>query len=71
MKFNREQRGREPVGGVGTSSNFQYPGSACKKNNWTQSDLRFCENEGSKRFKTNEKGGSIGSNIKGQLIQNA
>ncbi len=23
---------------------------------WTQSDLRFCENEGSKRFKINEKG---------------
>ncbi len=26
---------------------------------WTQSDLRFCENEGSKRFKINEKGGQL------------
>ncbi len=24
---------------------------------WTQSDLRFCKNEGSKRSKKNEKGG--------------
>ncbi len=24
--------------------------------NWTQSDIRFCKNEGSKRSKTNEKG---------------
>ncbi len=26
------------------------------KKNWTQSNLRFCENEGSKRSKINEKG---------------
>ncbi len=26
------------------------------KNIWTQSDLRFCEHEGSKRSKINEKG---------------
>ncbi len=25
------------------------------KKNWTQSDIRFCENEGSNRFKINEK----------------
>ncbi len=30
--------------------------------NWTLLDLRFCENEGSKRFRINEKG-SIGSTI--------
>ncbi len=24
---------------------------------WTQSDLRFCENEGSNRFKINKKNG--------------
>ncbi len=24
--------------------------------NWTQLDLRFCKNEGSKRFKNNENG---------------
>ncbi len=27
------------------------------KNNWTQLDPSFCENEGSKRFKINEKKG--------------
>ncbi len=37
-----------------TSSNFRYPGSPCEKN-WTQLDLRLFENEGSKRFKINEK----------------
>ncbi len=42
-------------GGIYTSSNFRFPGSACEKN-WTQSDLKFCENEGSKRFKINEIG---------------
>ncbi len=47
-----------------------YPGSA-NKNNWIQSDLRFCETEGSKRFKINEKGGQLDKNIKGKLIQNA
>ncbi len=29
------------------------------KKNWTQSDLRFCENEGSKRSKINEKEGQL------------
>ncbi len=29
------------------------------KTNWTKSDLRSCENEGSKRFKSNEKGGQL------------
>ncbi len=27
------------------------------KTNWTQSDLRFCENDGSNIYKINEKGG--------------
>ncbi len=35
--------------------------------NWTQSDLRFCENKGSKRSKINEKGGSIGLKIKEKI----
>ncbi len=26
---------------------------------WTQSDLKFCKNEGSIRSKTNEKGGQL------------
>ncbi len=29
------------------------------KENWTQSDLRFCENEGSKRSKINDKGDQL------------
>ncbi len=39
----------------GTSSNFRYPGTAHKKK-WTQSDLSFCKNEGSKKLKLMEKG---------------
>ncbi len=34
------------------------------KKNWTQSDLRFCENEGSKRFKINEKGGQLDNKLR-------
>ncbi len=37
---------------------------------WTQSDLRFCENNGSKDLKSMKKG-SFGSEIKGKFIQNA
>ncbi len=36
----------------------------------TQSDLRFCENNGSKDLKSMKKG-SFGSKIKGRFIQNA
>ncbi len=48
----------------GTSPNVWQPGSAYEKKCWTQSDLRFCENEGSKTSKINEKGWSIGLKIK-------
>ncbi len=34
---------------------------------WTQSDLKFCKNEGSIRSKTNEKGGQFGSNIETKI----
>ncbi len=37
---------------------------------WTLSDLRFCENNGSKDLKSMKKG-SFGSKIKGKFIQNA
>ncbi len=50
MNKNKSER---PV--VGTSQNFRYGGYAHDKK-WTQSDLKFCENEGSIRSKTNEKG---------------
>ncbi len=58
----------------GTSLNFRKLGSAHDKN-WTQSDLRFCKNYGSKRSKINEKGLKctryIRSTIRRKLIQNA
>ncbi len=47
--------GRGGGEGVGISPNFQWLGSGQEKK-WTQSDLRFCENEGPKRFKINKKG---------------
>ncbi len=34
---------------------FSLARFSMQQQNWTQSDLRFCENEGSKRFKINEK----------------
>ncbi len=37
---------------------------------WTQSDLRFCENEGSKRYKINEKGRQLDWKSRRKLIQN-
>ncbi len=38
---------------------------------WTQSDLRFCENEGLKLSKINEKGGQLDRKSRSKLIQNA
>ncbi len=38
------------------------------KKNWSQSDLRFCENERPKRFKIDEKGGQIRLKIMGKFI---
>ncbi len=41
------------------------------KKTWTQSDIRFCENEGSNRFKINEKGGHLDRKYRRKFIQNA
>ncbi len=41
------------------------------KQTWTQSDIRFCENEGSNRFKINEKGGHLDRKYSRTFIQNA
>ncbi len=41
------------------------------KQTWTQSDIRFCENEGSNRFKINEKGGHLDRKSRRTFIQNA
>ncbi len=37
---------------------------------WTQSDVKFCKNEGSIRSKTNEKGGQLDRKLRRKLIQN-
>ncbi len=37
---------------------------------WTQSDLKFCKNEGSIRSKTNEKGTQSDRKLRRKLIQN-
>ncbi len=39
--------------------------------NWTQANLRFCENDGSIRSKINEKGGHLDRKSCCKLIQNA
>ncbi len=39
------------------------------KKNWTQSDLRFCEIEGSKRFKINEKSGQLNRKLRENLYE--
>ncbi len=57
------------LGGGGTSPNFRYGGLACDKK-WTQSDLKFCKNEGSIRSKTNEKGGQLDWKLRWKLMQN-
>ncbi len=56
--------------GWGNSSNFQYPGSGHVQV-WTQLDLRFCENEVSKRFKINEKGAQLDRKLRKKFLQNA
>ncbi len=38
-------------------------------NKWTQLDLRFCKNEGSKISKNNEKGGQLDGKSRKELIQ--
>ncbi len=37
---------------------------------WTQSDLKFCKNEGSIRSKTNEKRGQLDQTFRQKLMQN-
>ncbi len=41
------------------------------KKTGTQSDIRFCENEGSNRFKINEKGGHLDRKYRRKFIQYA
>ncbi len=37
---------------------------------WTQSDLKFCKNEGLIRSKTNEKRGQLDRKLRRKLIRN-
>ncbi len=37
---------------------------------WTQSDIKFCKDEGSIGSKTNEKGGQLDRKLKRKLMQN-
>ncbi len=55
---------RPGVGRYFTKCSVGRFGTRYKK--WTQSDLKFCKNEGSIRPKTNEKGGQLDW----KLIQN-
>ncbi len=41
----------------------------CAMQNWTQWDLRFCKNEGSRRSKINEKSGQLSWKSTRKLIQ--
>ncbi len=59
---------RPRVGGYFTKFSVGRFGTRSKK--WTQSDLKFCKNEGSIRYKTNEKGGQLDRKLRRKLIQN-
>ncbi len=58
-----------PVGGYFTK--YLVGGISTWTKNWTQSDLRFCENEGPKRSKINENAGQLDWKSRRKLIQNA
>ncbi len=45
---------------------FSNKGSVCDKK-WTQSDLRFCKNDGSKRSMINDKRGQLDPKIKEKI----
>ncbi len=59
---------RPGVGGYFTKFSVVRFGTRYKK--WTQSDLKFCKNEGSIRSKTNEKWGQLDRKVRQKLIQN-
>ncbi len=59
---------RPGVGGYFTKYLVGRFGTQYKK--WTQSDLKFCKNEGSIRSKTNEKGSQLDQQLRRKLIQN-
>ncbi len=46
-------------GGGGNFTKYLETVCSMQTKNWTQSDLRFCENEGSNRSKINKKGGQL------------
>ncbi len=64
--------GHPGVGGGGTLPNFWVGGVGVQQSmkKWTQQDMMFCKNEGSKRSKNYKKRGSIGSKIKEKIGTN-
>ncbi len=56
---------------VGVNSMNSLETKEFRPENWTQSDLKFCKNDGSKRSKINEKGGQLDQKSWRKLIQNA
>ncbi len=56
--------------GGGVLQQMSVVGFCTQKINWTQSDLRFCENEGSKRSKINDKEGQLDRKSRRKVLQN-
>ncbi len=56
--------------GVGGTSPYFRKGGLARDKKWTQSDLKFCKNDGSIRSKTNEKWGQLDKKLRRKRIQN-
>ncbi len=61
---------RTGVGGGGVLHQMFGRGVQHGIKKWTQSDLKFCKNEGSIRSKTNENGSQLDRKLRRKLIQN-
>ncbi len=65
--------GEELGGGGGGGAYFTkllVRDPACNEEKWTQSDLSFCENEESKRFENNGKGGQQDQTSRRNVVKN-
>ncbi len=56
-------------GGAHTKFSEDVGGGPAHNEKWTQRDLRFCKNEGSKRSNDNEKGGQQDRKSRRKLVQ--
>ncbi len=59
-----------PERGGGHFTNFSILGVPHVIKKWNQPDQRFCQNGGSKRSNSNEKGGELDRKLRRLLIQN-